>query len=139
MARIGRRRSRPLVLPEITLTPLIDTALTLLIIFMIATPMMQNSIKINLPEGTVKEAGDPQPELTVQVDRDKKIIFAGKTVSINDLVKQVRAKVAHKKEQTIFVNAARESNYGDVLKIVDQLKGIKGISYVALATVRPAA
>ena len=35
---IGRRRRKKLHLPEVSLTPLIDTALVLLVIFMIATP-----------------------------------------------------------------------------------------------------
>ena len=46
-----RRRLRRVTLPEISLTPLIDTALVLLVIFMVATPMMRNAIHIDLPEG----------------------------------------------------------------------------------------
>ncbi|MCK5632116.1 biopolymer transporter ExbD [bacterium] len=43
---------------ELTLTPMIDTALTLLIIFMITAPMMRNAIKVTLPDGSAKEAGN---------------------------------------------------------------------------------
>ena len=47
--RSSRRRKSNFI-PEITLTPLIDTALTLLVIFMITTPIMKNSLKVSSPE-----------------------------------------------------------------------------------------
>ena len=49
------RRSSSMGIPEITLTPLIDTALTLLIIFMVTSPMINNGIKVDLPQGKVQE------------------------------------------------------------------------------------
>ena len=52
-----RRKSRRAAkhMPEISLTPLIDTALVLLVIFMVATPIMKNSLTIDLPKGHMKE------------------------------------------------------------------------------------
>ena len=55
MAR--RKRKKTASHLDVNLTPLIDMALTLLIIFMVTTPMMQNSIRINLPKGHAKEGG----------------------------------------------------------------------------------
>ena len=62
---LRRRRKTGCLVPEITLTPLIDTALTLLIIFMVTTPMMHNAIKVNLPRGNVKEDRGSKQELIV--------------------------------------------------------------------------
>ena len=50
MAFKTRLRREPLRLPEITLVPLIDTVLTLLIIFMLTAPMMRMSLKVDLPD-----------------------------------------------------------------------------------------
>ena len=50
-----RRRRRIRKLSEVSLTPLIDVALTLLVAIMIAMPVTQNAIKIALPQGTVNE------------------------------------------------------------------------------------
>ena len=53
------------------MTPLIDTALTLLIIFMIATPVLQNAIKVTLPRGNAQEeAHNNQHELVVFIDKN---------------------------------------------------------------------
>ena len=134
MARVRRSRRVRKTLPEITLTPLIDTALTLLIIFMIATPMIQNALKIELPRGKMKEAGSNQQELMVAVSKEGKVALDGKIISFDTLPESVRKKIRSRKNQTVFVKADRASNYGEVIRIVDALKQIEGVSYVALAT-----
>ena len=62
------RRRQMVSMKEISLTPLIDTALTLLIIFMITAPMMQNSIKVQLPKGKAKEADTVNKERHVDLE-----------------------------------------------------------------------
>ena len=47
--RFGRPKTQGRI-SEINVTPLIDLAFALLIIFMIAAPMMEQSIRIDLPE-----------------------------------------------------------------------------------------
>ena len=74
----SRRGRRSVGLPEVTLTPLIDTALTLLVIFMITTPMMNNVIKINLPSSSVNEGDSKdQQETIVYIDKQGKLYLNG--------------------------------------------------------------
>lgn len=131
---LKRRRNRT-TSAEISLTPLIDTALTLLIIFMIATPMMHNSIKINLPEGKARESGASQEELVVSLSENGAIFFNGLPVSAENLVPTVQHAVKSQKiEKPVFVRADSSVHYGKVIQVVDQLKMVGGIEYVALAT-----
>ena len=67
--RNRKRRGRRLQMPEVSLTPLIDTALTLLVIFMITAPMVQYGIKVDLPQGKSKEVATQQ-ELVVSIHRN---------------------------------------------------------------------
>ena len=69
MRSLNRRRRTSAREPEITLTPLIDTALTLLIIFMVTTPMIHNAIKVNLPRGRVKEDVGATQDLCVYIEK----------------------------------------------------------------------
>ena len=50
-ANTGRRRGRRVTtsLSEINVIPLVDVMLVLLIIFMVAAPMMQKGVEVNLP------------------------------------------------------------------------------------------
>lgn len=135
MARKRRGLGARIEDPNVVLTPLIDTALTLLIIFMVATPMMKNGIKISLPEGSSKEAsaGNKQ-ELVVYVDAQERIFLDDKKLALDALITELKTRVGGNKERTVFVKADKTVAYGTVIKVVDQIKVVGGIDYVALAT-----
>jgi len=135
MSRFGRRRRKKLTLfSEVSLTPLIDTALTLLIIFMVTTPMMQNAIKVNLPKGQVKEEGDAKQDLVVYIDKDERLFFNGTPITNDKLVQEITKKVGRDKERTVFIKADQGVRYGLVIETVDRIKVVGGVEYVALAT-----
>jgi biopolymer transport protein ExbD len=136
MANLSRRRRRraSTTMPEITLTPLIDTALTLLIIFMVTSPMMHNAIKVDLPKGNAKEAQGIPEELVVHIDKEKTIFLNGKAITQTQLLAELKKKIGAQKNKTIFVKGDKNVNYGHVLELVDQVKGIEGVERVALAT-----
>lgn len=138
MARRSRRNIRLDDNAELSLTPLIDTALTLLIIFMITAPMMRNNaIKVTLPDGSAKEASDIKQELIVYIDAQEKIFFNDTQMSREKLISAVKNKVGNNKKQTVFVRADKSVQYGKVIGIVDQIKVVGGVEYVALATQSP--
>jgi len=135
--RYSRYRSRQKKIRELTdisMTPLIDTALTLLIIFMITTPIMQNSIRVTLPKGQAKESNDTQQELVVYVNKDGTLFFNGKAIAADALIKQVKETIGTEQEKTVFVKADQAVSYGTVIELVDQIKIVGGVKYVALAT-----
>lgn len=134
-----RRRRRTIKSPEITLTPLIDTALTLLIIFMVTAPMMQNSIKVELPQGQAQESKGTPQELVVFIDKKQQLYFDNKKVDMPTLIKNLKTAIGKDTEKTIFVKGDRAVNYGHVINVVDQLKMVGGIKYVAMATQSQAA
>jgi len=136
VVRIRKRKKRRHILsvPDVSLTPLIDTALTLLIIFMITAPMMQNSIRVALPEGQAKEVEDTSKEIIVTVDKTGNLFVNGTKIDEKDIINQIKLQVADNKDKTVFVEADKAVDYGRVIQVVDQIKVIGGINYVALAT-----
>jgi len=138
MRRIGRkkRRNRTLI-TDIPLTPLIDTALTLLIIFMITAPMMHNAIKVQLPQGQAKEDKNTAQELVVYVDKEGKLFVNGTSFDSDTLViDDLKKRVGPENNKTVYVRADQAVNYGSVISLVDKIKVIGGIKYVALATAK---
>jgi biopolymer transport protein TolR len=135
MRRFYRKRAqRVSAVNDISLTPLIDTALTLLIIFMVATPMLHNAIKVTLPKGQAKEDGGSQQELIISVDKSGAIYFDKTKYELAALIPVLQSKVKKGQEKTVFVEADTAVAYGQVIELVDKLKVIGGIKYVALAT-----
>ena len=134
----NRKRSKKLYLPEVSLTPLIDTALTLLIIFMITTPMLQDSIKLSLPETKNQKGGGVSQveQIIVSVDKGGKIFLNDKPVKIENLPNLIREKVKQTKNNIVIVKGDRDIVYNDIIKVVDAVQCVEGINHVALAAKR---
>lgn len=134
-----RLRQRGHQMQEINVMPLVDVALTLLIIFMVATPMMNNVIKVELPSSRIDDGAvqsHTQQDLTVFIDKNKKIYLNGVQYNLEQLLAQLRKLVKKDSEEIVFVKADQAVPYGQVIDLVDTIKITGGIKYVALATKR---
>jgi biopolymer transport protein ExbD len=136
MFRRKKKQRSATQMHDLSLTPLIDTALTLLVIFMITTPMIQNAIRVTLPKGQAKEDTGIQQDLVVFIDKERKIFFLGKEQKPEALVAALKQKIGDQKDKMVFVKADQVVPYGNVLELIDHLKVVGGISHVVLATQR---
>jgi biopolymer transport protein ExbD len=121
-------------LSEINVTPLLDLAFVLLIIFIITTPLMEKSTGVILP--TTKAAGDAvKPDLvqTVTLSKDDVITLNSQPVSLDQLKSQLSEKYASQPEIGVKVRAHRDLS---VQKLVDVLDAIRqaGITKVGVVT-----
>jgi biopolymer transport protein ExbD len=124
-------------MPEVSLTPLIDTALTLLVIFMITAPMLNNVIKVELPSSHVDEMDSKVTQETiVYIDKHQKLHLNGAQLSLQAIVKELQKMNKQKQVEIVFVKADQSVEYGKVIDLVDTIKMAGGIKYVALATKR---
>ncbi len=139
-----KRRRRPAHndMPEICLTPLIDTALTLLVIFMVTAPLIQNSIKIDLPDGNAQEAGNQsQQELVVAIDKDEQLFLNNKPTSLEQLVTDLKKQLASsgpKQRVWITVDKNKTCSAGKLISVIDTIKVLGGVKDVAIATKKTA-
>ncbi len=134
---LGRRKRKENRLPEITLTPLIDTALVLLVIFMVATPIMHNSLEINLPSGQMKEgAQSTASSLIVFISGEEKIQLNGTSYKLDSLLAELAKKVAKTKDTRVYVNCDRKVSSGTLVKVIDSIKYVAGVEHVILSTER---
>ena len=127
-----KKRGHRFKMPEVSLTPLIDIALTLLIIFMITAPMVQNGIKVDLPQGDSKEVGKQQ-ELVVAMSKDEKLFFNSYPIKKEDLVSSVQKALVQREDMPVYIRADESVAYGKVIEIVDKLK-MAGVKFIAMST-----
>lgn len=137
MKRFWRKR-RVRTLPEIgelPLTPLIDTAFTLLIIFMVTAPMMQNSLKINLPKTKTGNANkaDAIDRLCISIDAKGKVFVGEQAVEMANLASYLKNKIALAIDKTVLVKADKTLVYDKVIQVIDLVSGVDGVQNVALA------
>lgn len=136
MRRTHRRsRKQRSVIHDLSMTSLIDTALTLLMVFMIATPAIHNAIKVTLPKGNSQEATVQQPdEIIVFIDKNGDFYLNKTKYSKTDLIAEIKKIIGTDHERTVYVKADTAISYGTVIELVDDIKYVGGIKYVALAT-----
>lgn len=134
---IGRARSmrrKAHQMNDVTLTPLIDTALVLLVIFMVASPMMQRGIKLNLPKGQVEESKNVSEPLTVSIDASGALYLNGETAgSIDELINKLALALNGQKEQPVYIQGDIQSSYGALYQVIDKIKYVAGVENVILS------
>ena len=132
--RRRRQKSSLIIMNDLSLTPLIDTALTLLIIFMVATPMMRHAVRVTLPKGTSQDSSATKEEYIVYVDEKNNIQWNNQSVQINSLIEILKKVFDQSKEKTknVFIRADTNASWGVVLELFDALRSIKGIEHVVL-------
>lgn len=120
----------------ITLTPLIDVALTLLVIFIVAAPMMRNAIKVQLPQTKVDEMAGTRAdkEMIIYLDKKGQLYLNDRPLQEEALLTALQEIAQKTTNKTVVVNADEGVYYGKVIRLVDHIKTLGGISCVALAT-----
>jgi len=110
-------------LSEINVTPLLDLAFVLLIIFIITTPLMDKSTGIVLPSSkAAADAVNPALVQTVSLSKDDVVALNSQQVSLDQLTSLLSDKHALQPEIAIVVRSHRELS---VQKLVDVLDAIR--------------
>lgn len=125
MARDFSRRNKLSVISELNVTPLIDLAFCLLIIFMITTPVIEQYNRINLPEQSSSARQPPPPvdDQYVTIDADGNYFLGTKPVSDA----QLRARLdqiagGEGPMPTVHIRGDRALPYQKVIDVVNLLK-----------------
>lgn len=101
----GRRRRRVAApMAEINVTPFVDVVLVLLIVFMVAAPMLNNGIPMDLPK-TANSSLPQQDEepLIISITRADVIALQTTPISMEELIPKVRAVMGERRSQRIEV------------------------------------
>ncbi|MBI6924708.1 MULTISPECIES: TonB system transport protein ExbD [Pseudomonas] len=122
---------------EINVTPFIDVMLVLLIIFMVAAPLATVDIKVDLPASTAKPAPRPEKPVFVSVKADQKLYVGDDLVPTPErLGSMLDAKTKGDKDTTIFFQADKGVDYGDLMEVMNTMRaaGYLKVGLVGLET-----
>ncbi|MCH4872285.1 TonB system transport protein ExbD [Pseudomonas helleri] len=121
---------------EINVTPFIDVMLVLLIIFMVAAPLATVDIKVDLPASTAKPAPRPEKPVFLSVKADQRLYLGEDPVTVEALGPTLDARTHNNKDTTIFFQADKGVDYGDLMSVMDALRaaGYLKVGLVGLET-----
>lgn len=117
---------------QINVTPLVDVMLVLLVIFMVAAPILQQGVEVELPQETIDAIEGDGEQLVVTVDKDGSVYIGSKTkIKIDGLSEKIKAIVSLREDKRVFIRADQRANYGAVMAVVSRIKNA-GIDKVGL-------
>lgn len=108
---------------EINVTPFIDVILVLLIIFMVAAPLSTVDVNVDLPASTANPAPRPDKPLFLTLKPDLTLALGESPIARGDLASALDAETQGNKEQRVFVRADRAVPYGEVMELMNLLRG----------------
>lgn len=107
-------------------TPIIDVMLVLLIIFMVVTPLTQAGHDVELPESAdnLQQKSEPDPnQLVLDIDSGGQVTINKQPVSWDELPLRIRDIFETRADKTIFLRAAPNLKYGEVVAVLDVARG----------------
>ncbi len=134
----GRRGRRVLTsLAEINVIPLVDVMLVLLIIFMVAAPMLQRGVEVNLPVATrTQRLSEQRLYITVPLSyrKDRRVFIDDEGVPVDVLAERMRQVMVTRDQREVFLRGDAEVQLQEMLEVMDHLKegGIERVGIVAL-------
>ena len=133
MRRYSQRQNLS-TLSEINITPLLDLAFVLLIIFMITTPLLENSVNLIIPSSSASNAPVKAGQVqTISIDRLEKIKINDKTVASADLVARLAELKKANPEVAIVIRPDRDLPVQKLITLMDALQRAQ-INKVGIAT-----
>jgi len=121
-------------LNELNITPLLDLAFVLLVIFIITTPQLSNDLEMNLPSPKKEKPPAPPPKINkLSVDESGKITLNEQVIQLAELKQTLVALKTSDPETTVVVRGAANVDYQRVISVLDALQQAD-ITKVGLAT-----
>jgi biopolymer transport protein ExbD len=116
---------------EINVTPFIDVMLVLLIIFMVAAPLSTVTIPVDLPAASAQPQPQPQDPITLTLKADLGLMLGEAPAQRETLGAALDVLTNGDKTRRIFVRADKRAPYGDVMQVLNALRG-SGYAQVSL-------
>ncbi|MDP2276403.1 MAG: biopolymer transporter ExbD [Archangium sp.] len=105
-------------LSEINVTPMVDVMLVLLIIFMVTTPLIQQGVKVSLPETKAAPVEADEKKLVVSIDIAKRVYIGEAEVTLADFEEKLRTNAKAQAEKEMYLHADRDLPYGLVVDVM---------------------
>jgi biopolymer transport protein TolR len=108
---------------EINVTPLVDVMLVLLIIFMVTAPLMQQGVKVDLPEANAAPMPtSTEQKLVLTLAKDGRAYIGKTEVPLDRITELLSTNEKLKIDRELYLHADQSLPYGLVVKVMAAAK-----------------
>lgn len=132
------QRGHLVTLSEINITPLLDLAFVLLIIFVITTPLLEQGLNLKLPVGRSATDRPPDPKniRTIEITAQGQYAVNKQIIPLDRLVAGLAFEFQANPNLIIYIRADENSRMKDFVALTDACTG-RGISRYSIRTQPP--
>lgn len=117
---------------QINLTNLVDVALTVLIMFILVAPLIENGVAVNLPEASPSNL-DLRDTVTITLTKDGGIHLGERKMGVNELGQTLRAMVIADPMVPVNILGDAKVEYQDLVSVLDVVRRA-GVVNIGLPT-----
>ncbi len=121
---------------DINVTPLVDVVLVLLIIFMVAAPMLQMGIDVNLPRVKSKSIDVTEEKLVLTVNSAKEVFLNKTKIPLSGLRIKLLNIFSGRIDRDLFLRADKNVPYGFVVEVMSEVRKA-GVDKLGMITEPP--
>ena len=134
MRRFSQRNAL-VTLSDINITPLLDLAFVLLIIFVITTPLLEQGLNLKLPTGDVQDNRkiDPKDVKTIEISPTGVLMMAGKPISLDQIGASLSAEHKRNPKLIVYVRADENAITKHLAGVLNKVE-LAGIDQVSVRT-----
>ena len=107
------------VMANINTTPLVDVMLVLLIIFLITIPVINKTVKVDLPKAVNIPTQTKPENITIAVDKDGKVFWNDKLIpNMPALLDRIKVAAVQKPQPEIHIRGDKDTRYEAIGKVM---------------------
>ena len=118
---------------EINVTPLVDVMLVLMIIFMVTAPLIQQGVKVDLPDAKAQAMPSDAKITVLTLTKDRKVFLGDEELRWDQLRTLLTTNKKLKTDKEVYLHADRNLPYGVVVDVMDMLKDA-GVTNLGMVT-----
>lgn len=131
---LGGRSGKPMsTMSDINVTPMVDVMLVLLVIFILAAPLLNHAVRLDLPKADAAALPQNLQTITLSFDASGELFWDQEQIKFQDLGKRLASSAKLRPQPEILLRADKSTRYEFIAQVMAAAQA-NGLSKIGFAT-----